>query len=71
MLHVVDRRGYSREHFSAVSHDPGEDCDCLISQKSGWQGLMFLSSSLFNFPHLGLIEVLAWFLPQILWRTMG
>jgi hypothetical protein len=30
-----------------------------------------LLSSLFNDPHSGLVEVLAWFFPQILWWTVG
>ncbi len=31
---------------------------------------MFLSS-LFNDPHRGLVEVLAWFFPLVLWWTVG
>ena len=34
------------------------------------QGLMLLSS-LFDNPHSGLAEVLAWFFPRILWGTVG
>jgi len=34
------------------------------------RGLMLLSS-LFDDTHSGLAEVLAWFLPWILWRTVG
>jgi hypothetical protein len=34
------------------------------------QGLM-LFSSLFDDPHSGLVEVLAWFFPLFLWWTVG
>ena len=34
-------------------------------------GLMLLRLGLFDDPHSGLVEVLAWFFPLILWWTMG